>query len=217
MSVNKGTALQETPPILSSARNVILRRGRGSAFVIKAFLNFPRTRARISPSTNVSLGYRSRIRLQNGARIDGMGRVDLQDRAVFEIGARSLVARGCEVVVTDTAKLTIGQDVSIGSFSNIRCNQTIDVGDGCLLAQFVSLIGGQYRWKQRHVPIMKQGFEAGRISIGKDCWIGVGAIILPNVRIGEGAIVAAGAVVTKDVPSYAVVGGTPAKVISWRE
>ena len=55
-----------------------------------------------------------------------------------------------------------------------------------------------------------------RVVIGHDVWIGHGAIILPGVRIGHGAVVAAGAVVTKDVPPYAIVAGVPARFLKWR-
>ncbi|ELA7570041.1 CatB-related O-acetyltransferase [Vibrio alginolyticus] len=56
----------------------------------------------------------------------------------------------------------------------------------------------------------------GEIVIGNDVWIGVNAIILSGVKIGHGSIVAAGSVVTKDVPDYSIVGGNPAKVIKYR-
>ena len=55
------------------------------------------------------------------------------------------------------------------------------------------------------------------ITVGHDVWIGTGAIILPSVTIGEGAIIGAGAVVTKDVPSFAVVGGNPARILKYLE
>ena len=61
-----------------------------------------------------------------------------------------------------------------------------------------------------------EGISKGNIIIADDVWIGAGAIVLSGVHIGQGAVVAAGAVVTKDVPPYAVVGGVPAKVIKYR-
>lgn len=61
-----------------------------------------------------------------------------------------------------------------------------------------------------------EAISKGDIEIADDVWIGVGAIILSGVKIGQGAIVGAGAVVTKDVPAYAIVGGNPAKVIKYR-
>ena len=62
----------------------------------------------------------------------------------------------------------------------------------------------------------KEAITKGDIIVEDDVWIGFGAVILSGVKIGQGAIIAAGAIVTKDVPSYAVVAGTPAKVIRFR-
>lgn len=61
-----------------------------------------------------------------------------------------------------------------------------------------------------------QGATRKGIEIGKDCWIGANATILDGVKIGDGCIVAAGAVVNRDVPSYTIVGGVPAKTIKNR-
>ncbi|MRS01689.1 hypothetical protein EG832_00440 [bacterium] len=55
------------------------------------------------------------------------------------------------------------------------------------------------------------------VKIGSDCWLGANSLILPGVTIGDGAVIAAGAVVTKDVQPYSIVGGNPAKIISHRE
>ncbi len=64
----------------------------------------------------------------------------------------------------------------------------------------------------------EQGYsEEKQIVVGDDVWLGYGAIILPGVTIGDGAIIGAGTVVTKDVPPYAIVGGNPAKVIRFRK
>ena len=66
--------------------------------------------------------------------------------------------------------------------------------------------------------MMQQGFEEERpVYIGDDVWIGDRVMILPGVHVGNGSIIAAGAVVTKDVPDHTVVGGVPAKVISIRK
>jgi acetyltransferase-like isoleucine patch superfamily enzyme len=76
----------------------------------------------------------------------------------------------------------------------------------------------QSHWKDEINPTYIEGFEEYKeINIGDDVWIGTNAIIMDGVTIGNHAVVAAGAVVTKDVPEYAVVGGVPAKIIKYRE
>lgn len=67
------------------------------------------------------------------------------------------------------------------------------------------------------IPMGKQGSRVARVIIGDDVWIGMRSIIMPGVKIGNGAVIGAGAVVTKDVPDYAIVGGVPAKIIKYRK
>lgn len=82
----------------------------------------------------------------------------------------------------------------------------------------VVVITKNHAFNQTDIPMMQQGFEDERpVIIGNDVWIGDRVIILPGVHIGDGAIIAAGAVVTKDVPAYAIVGGVPAKLIRMRQ
>ena len=74
-----------------------------------------------------------------------------------------------------------------------------------------------YNQEVRNIPMMEQGStEPAPVVIGDDVWIGRRAIIMPGVRIGNGCVIGAGAVVTKDVPPYCVVGGVPAKIIKKR-
>ena len=63
----------------------------------------------------------------------------------------------------------------------------------------------------------KQGMREAEVIIGNDVWIGMRSIIMPGVKIGDGAVIGAGAVVTKDVPDYAIVGGVPARIIKYRK
>lgn len=63
----------------------------------------------------------------------------------------------------------------------------------------------------------KQGMREAEVIIGNDVWIGMRSIIMPDVKIGDGAVIGAGAVVTKDVLDYAIVGGVPARIIKYRK
>lgn len=81
----------------------------------------------------------------------------------------------------------------------------------------VLIITQNHRFDQLDLPMWRQGFSPSEpVIIGNDVWVGTRAIILPGVTISKGAIIGAGAVVTKDVPEYAIVGGNPARLIKYR-
>ena len=107
-------------------------------------------------------------------------------------------------------------------------NATLSIGKFCSIAEGVTiLLGGEHRpdwvttYPFRELVFDKPefaeiGYSKGDVSIGNDVWLGLNSLILSGVKIGNGAIIAAGAVVTKDVPAYAIVGGNPAKLIRYR-
>ena len=85
-----------------------------------------------------------------------------------------------------------------------------------LIAQNVVLRASDHEFKSIEVPIIKQGHTGADILICDDCWIGANAVITRNVTIGKHSIVAAGAVVTKDVKPFSIVAGIPARCIKKR-
>jgi virginiamycin A acetyltransferase len=132
---------------------------------------------------------------------------------------------GIGSILTSYGKLSIEDDVYIGKYCTIECEGRI--GSGSMIANNVGLIGRRdhdYRAigrMIRHAPwVGDEGFPADlrglTISIEEDCWIGYGAIILSGVRIGRGAIIGAGSVVTKDVRPYVIAAGNPAKPVAAR-
>lgn len=111
---------------------------------------------------------------------------------------------------TDFGKhITIGKDVFINSGCHFQDQGGITIGDGSLIGHNVVLATINHDLR----PSQKRKNHYAPITIGNNVWIGSNAVILPGVTIGEWAVVAAGAVVTKDVPPYTVVGGTPARII----
>lgn len=91
------------------------------------------------------------------------------------------------------------------------------IGRNVMMAKDVTIITRNHETRDVRRPMISQGLTAhSPVVIEDDVWIGTRAIILPGVRIGKGSIIAAGAVVTADVKPYTVVGGVPAKVISFR-
>ena len=110
---------------------------------------------------------------------------------------------------------SVGKDVFIGEDLIISDNlhdKNVFIGDRASIAPRVTLVTSSGPNLSRIKPYVKV-VDSGKIRIENDAWIGAGAIILPNVTIGEGAVVGAGAVVIEDVPPYTVVAGVPAKAI----
>lgn len=111
---------------------------------------------------------------------------------------------------TDFGKnITIGQNVFINSGCHFQDQGGIEIGDGTLIGHNVVLATINHDLN----PSMKRKNRYAPIKIGNNVWIGSNATILQGVKIGEWAVIAAGAVVTKDVEPYTVVGGVPAKLI----
>lgn len=111
---------------------------------------------------------------------------------------------------TDFGKnIKIGKNVFFNSGCHFQDQGGIEIGDGCLIGHNVVLATINHAL----APSEKRKNYYAPIKIGNNVWIGSNAAVLPGVTIGEWAVVAAGAVVTKDVPPYTVVGGVPAKVI----
>ena len=115
-----------------------------------------------------------------------------------------------------SAKVSLGDHSGIGI--NARINGACAIGSHVMMGTDVVVITKNHAFNRLDIPMMEQGFEEERpVNIGNDVWIGDRVIILPGVTVGDGSILAAGAVVTKDVPPYAVVGGVPAQVIKMRK
>lgn len=125
-------------------------------------------------------------------------------------------------VVNDKNKhnsfLEIGEGTSVGELNNIRAGGgKISIGRNCLISQNVSIIAANHETKADTPIIMQPWSEKNNfVEIGNDVWLGCGVVVLPGVKIGNGAIVAAGAVVTADVQDFDIVAGVPAKFVKKR-
>lgn len=108
--------------------------------------------------------------------------------------------------------LQIGSGCNIGFKCHLDCRRGIYIGKNVTVASEVMFWSLHHDYNDLHF-----GVKGGKISVGDYCWICSRAIILPGVKIGEGAVVAAGAVVCKDVEPWSIVGGVPAKKIGERE
>jgi acetyltransferase-like isoleucine patch superfamily enzyme len=116
-----------------------------------------------------------------------------------------------------TPEITIGEDCHIGAFNHITCVNRIVIGDGFVSGKWVTITDnshGDISHETLSIPVGKRYIVSkGPVLIGKNVWVGDKATILPGVTIGDGVVVGADSVVTKDVPAYCVVGGNPARII----
>lgn len=111
-------------------------------------------------------------------------------------------------------------DVELGAHSTVNpyamISGKVRCGDGVRIASHVSIVGFNHGFDDPSMPIHTQTHESLGITIEDDVWIGANAVVLDGVTVGRGAVIAAGAVVSKDVPPLAIVGGVPAKVVRFR-
>ena len=116
-----------------------------------------------------------------------------------------------------TPSLTIGNQCSIGEYNHITTCNKITIGDGLLTGRYVYIgdnAHGSLSWEEAGIPPLKRQLKSkGEVKIGNNVWIGDKVTILGDVHIGDNVIVAANAVVTKDVPDNSIVAGVPATVV----
>jgi len=132
-----------------------------------------------------------------------------------KIGLRSVIYPG--VWVFPGKNLSIGNDVDLAQGVLITTNGGVRIGDRTLIGYKSQILSANHIVPPKPGRIFGSGHTMSPVTISNDVWIGASSIILPGVSIGEGAIVASGSVVTKDVPAFAIVGGNPAQIIRHRD
>ena len=145
-----------------------------------------------------------------GSKIYRSVRMDTPPYRHFALGRHSVVESFCCI------NNAVG-DVIIGDYTRVGLHNTIigpvTIGSHVNLAQGITVTALNHNFSEADRRIDEQGITTGQVVIGDDVWIGANAVVLPNVSIGRHCVVAAGAVVTKDVPDGCVVAGVPAKII----
>ena len=175
----------------------------------------------------IGIKYGKNIQVFDKVYVKGGGKITIGDNFVFTSGeainpiCRNI--RGCIYTVTEDAKITIGNNVGISSAciwsqTSITIGDNVNIGGDCLImdsdahphnfmkrrGEFAIEVG-----KERYL----KEIPSKPITIGNDCWIGARCIILKGVNIGARSIIAAGSVVTKDIPEDCIVAGNPARVV----
>lgn len=166
---------------------------------------------------NVRLRYADHVRLEHGVYLDEGTYLHACPRGIA-IGRNTIVMHGAVLHVYNFRNMphsgiTIGRDSLIGEYTVIRGQGGVTIGDRVYTSPFTQIIAVNHVFADPTRPFVEQGITAEGIIIEDDVWLGASAIVTDGVRIGRGAVVAAGAVVTSDVPPHTVVGGVPARVL----
>lgn len=113
--------------------------------------------------------------------------------------------------------LSIGSNCQFGAFNHITCSNRIVIGNNCLTGKWITITdnshGSTTIYELMKSPLSREVISKGPIIIGNNVWLGDKVTILPNVKIGDGVIIAANSVITHDIPDYCVAAGNPAKII----
>jgi acetyltransferase-like isoleucine patch superfamily enzyme len=163
--------------------------------------------AQIKAPSRIQLGVRCKI--HRGADIDaahGPG-IRFADRVSIGRGALLQGSRG---------GIVIGAGTQVNNYAVINGAGGVAIGDDVLIGPHACIISYAHQYDRRDRLIREQGYRNASVRIGNDAWIGAHAVVLAGVSVGEGAVIGAGCVVTRDVPPWAVMGGVPARLLRWR-
>ena len=128
--------------------------------------------------------------------------------ARMHVGERVRIKEGLRVARPEN--VTIGNDVRINSDVLLQAHGPITIGDLTMLASRCAIVTANHDIAQRGIGAFDT-FSKAPVTIGRDCWLGLGVIVLPGVTIGDGTVVGAGSVVTRDLPPGMVCAGVPAR------
>lgn len=177
-------------------------------------------RAFIHPSSKIKC--RKKIKFGKNLNIDRQCYIDALSTDGIVLGENVSIGKGtcieCSGTLKDIGKgLIVGNNVGLGTHGFWGCAGGVEIGDNTIFGNYVSLHSENHNFENIETPIRCQGVNRKGIVIGEDCWIGAKVTILDGTKIGNGCIVAAGAVVRGEIPEYSIIGGIPAKVIKMRK
>lgn len=172
-------------------------------------------RARLRNRRHITLG--RNFVAEDGCEIQGLSRRGVHFGNNVTVGSYAMVRPSGYYGRYIGEGLTIGDRSNIGPYCYLGAYGGITLGSDVMMGPRVSLFAENHNFDRLDVSIREQGCTPEEIVIEDDCWLASGSIILAGVRVGRGSIVAAGAVVTTDVPEYSIVAGNPARVIRSRK
>jgi acetyltransferase-like isoleucine patch superfamily enzyme len=142
--------------------------------------------------------------------------LEIDPGATLHLGRWSWLGHGTKIRVHE-GEVRIGAKTVVGQECTVSAYQHVSIGRECIIADRVMLIDFDHGVVEVERPIRQQGIYKRDVRVGHNVWLGYGACILRGVTVGDNSIVGTNAVVTRDVPDNAVVGGVPARLIRMRD
>ena len=164
----------------------------------------------------LKLRYRGRLRTDGICFICPGVQLEIGARATLRIGRWAWIGHRSKIRVHE-GEVSIGAKTVMGQECTISAYQHVSIGRECIIADRVMLIDFDHGVVEVDRPIREQGIYKRDVRVGHNVWMGYGACVLRGVSVGSNSIVGTSAVVTRDVPENAVVGGVPARTIRMRE
>ncbi len=163
---------------------------------------------------NITVG--SKFIAEDGCEIQGLSKNGIVFGDSVTIGRYAMIRPSGYYSREIGEGMCLGDNSNIGPYCYIGCSGLVTIGKNVLMGPRVTMVAENHNFEDTSIPIKQQGVTRSPITIEDDCWLASNCVILAGVHIGQGSVVAAGAVVTKDVPPNTIVGGIPARVIRTR-
>ncbi len=170
----------------------------------------------IASRPDVALCGEATCSIADGTFIPGPVQIRGNDRGRIEVGEHCSIDTLARLFAANDATLLLEENVAVGPFNIINAFDDCTIGKNTMLGPYVNINCADHGTECGGEPMRFQCGCYGPVVIGEDCWICSHAVILKGVTIGDGAVVAAGAVVNSDVPPFAIAAGVPAKVVGDR-
>ena len=192
---------------------------RGLLFV-KPFLKKSNGLIFASKGSKIQFGHKIKVgsgfNLMEYATLNALSYDGVEIGNNFTLGKYAIIE--CTGVLRNVGNsLKIGDNVGINHYCFIGVRGNVTIGNNVIFGPRVNVFSENHNFDKLDIPIKHQGVTKEDTIIGNDVWIGANVSIMPGVRIGNGCVIAAGSVITKDVPNFSVAAGVPAKIIKNRK
>lgn len=188
-------------------------------FFVKPFLK--QTKGFVFAEKGASVVFAHKIRAGSGLNLMENSTINALSYDGVEIGDNFTLGKYAMIECTGVLRnvgssLKIGDNVGINHYCYIGVRGNVEIGNNVIFGPRVNVFSENHNFNDLNIPIKHQGVTRGDTKIGNDVWIGANVSIMSGVVVGDGCVIAAGSIVTKNIEPFSIVGGVPAKFIKKR-